>query len=307
MIKLLLDTDIGDDIDDALALGLILQSEEFDLIGVTTVFKDTRARARMAKHMLNKTGFHTIPVMAGCSRPFNSDCDYNEGFTQYDPDMDSAVYDEDTHAVDFIIDSVKKYGKELVIAAIGPLTNLATAILKEPNIMSGAGPIVIMGGCFNKHSLEWNVICDPEAAGVVLSSGLDIKMVGLDVTMQCELTQKDIDFMSRSDTVLGTMLYGFIRMWRDANKQRMPILHDPLAIWSLLDRNNFLQFSKGDIHVELNGKFTRGLTFRNQDDKNIKNINESHIQVAETINIRGFIDEFLKRVFKEDEKLAMIS
>ena len=158
--KIILDTDIGDDIDDAFALSIALNEPNCELLGVTTVFRNAYKRAKMASYLI-KTFNQNIKVYAGCDVPLianvsdllSSEIKAKEKLDetgkyllpQYLPVMDQGVVEE-KHAVDFIIEMAHKCPHELVVVGIGPLTNIALAIRKDPEITKLIKEIRIMGG-----------------------------------------------------------------------------------------------------------------------------------------------------------------
>ena len=238
--KILMDTDIGDDIDDALALVLALKIPEAELIGVTTVFKDTDIRAREARRILLQEN-RKIPVYAGLSGSFGST---REGFSQYEPELDSSEYMPDNDyktdggggAVDFILDCVAKYGNDLTIVALGPLTNVAAAIAKDEETMKKVGKISLMGGSFYSLLNEWNFLCDTEAADLVLHSRLNVECYGIDVTKKLQLTgcqfKRIVSYEGESESL--RYLARLSRMWNTFTGC-IPMLHDPLALYCALD------------------------------------------------------------------------
>ena len=197
--KILLDTDIGDEIDDAMALYFAM-SKGFDLVGITTVFKNTEERARIAKRLLKLygKGYESAPVFAGHGTPIAQEaeeyphtCHFHEGLLndEYAPDGGA---DE---AVDFIIDCCEKYGEELCVVAIGPFTNIARAIAKNARAVNKAGKVVIMGGAYYRQYADWNVMCDVEAADIMFRSLKNLECVGADVTHKTVLSRVEHEEM----------------------------------------------------------------------------------------------------------------
>ena len=193
MYKVILDTDIGDDIDDAFALGLLLKSNLVDLLAITTVFKNTTARAKQAKALVDIAN-KDIPVFVGEVYPLNGritgyEMDKGDLATiipcQYDSSMDNLKVNE--NAVDAIIRLAKENSGELFVVAIGAMTYVAKALLKDPSIAKDIKAIYQMGGWFTNFVPEWNILCDPEACDVVYKSNIPINATGLDVTLQCPL------------------------------------------------------------------------------------------------------------------------
>ena len=194
-VKLLIDTDIGDEIDDALALYFAMR-EGYEIIGITTVYKNTDERARITKRLLQLygKGYEGVPVFAGEGTPiaeaptkYPHTCHYREMLdaVDYAPDGGGDA------AIDFIIESCEKYGEELAIVAIGPFTNIAKAIEKNKAAVNKAGAVVIMGGAYYRQYADWNVMCDVEAADIMFSSLENLECMGADVTHQLLLDRAE--------------------------------------------------------------------------------------------------------------------
>ena len=164
-IPILIDTDLGDDVDDAAALLVVLNSPELDLRGITTVYKDTAKRAEMVKDLLKQKGAEGIPVIAGSERalieptPVEEPIQYAIVPDEHRDEKESDVEITGMAAAQFILKEVRET-EGLVIVAIGMLTNLAIAFLIDPETMKRA-KIVGMGGDFQDSQPEWNIICDP--------------------------------------------------------------------------------------------------------------------------------------------------
>ena len=164
-IKLLIDTDIGGDVDDALALGLALNSPELDIVGVTNVYLANQWRANVTRNMLRVYGREDIPVCTGAEKPLIGWWDENR-IPNSSRDFGEIAGRALPPACDFIVQMAEQH-EELTIGAIGPLTNVGLAIAKAPYIVPKLR-IVMMGGQINRAHPEWNIVCDPEAAGIVL-------------------------------------------------------------------------------------------------------------------------------------------
>lgn len=258
MRKILIDTDIGGDIDDALALALALNSPEVEVVGLSTVYLGIEWRTNLTKNMLRVFGREEIPVAMGAAKPLNGWWDESRI-----PDsgktfsVDLVTGRRLPCACDFIVEQCERYGKELTVVAIGPLTNLGLALAKAPHLARDMD-IVLMGGQVTKAHPEWNIVCDPEAARIVFESGARIRMVGLDVTNRCTFTRADIDFIKsagnpRTD-LLGEMLDKFLLEF-----PFLPVLHDPLALSALI-WEDLLTWEEKRILIETGGVYSRGLT-----------------------------------------------
>ncbi len=276
--KIILDTDIGDDIDDAYALAFILGSSELELIGITTVFQNAAARARQAKTILNLAGREDIPVSAGCGAvmsPRVTSCQSDLAHGQVSlrtaarelledvkPCQDAVSLPSEQltplhklHGVDFLIETIMSGPGDIIPVTIGPMTNLAMALIKEPMLVKKIPRIVAMAGCFDKHYSEWNVKCDPVAAAIVFNSQIPMTVVGLDVTLQCRLNQSQMDKLASSDRPVARNLTAATKVWNKG----LPVLHDPLAIETIVDPH-IVETQNGTITVESNGIETFGYT-----------------------------------------------
>lgn len=259
MYKVILDTDIGDDIDDAFALGLLLKNPNIDLIAVTTGFKNTLARAKQAKQLIN-IAKKDIPVYVGETYPLNGKI---TGFTmdkgdlatiipcQYDSSMDELKVND--NAVDAIIKLAKKHSKELIVIAIGPITNIARALQKDPSISNDIKAIYQMGGWFTNFVPEWNILCDPEACDVVYKANIPVYAVGLDVTLKCPLDGSLLTNLKSSSDEMCKTISIWLQRWFDYFHFEKSILHDPLAVTAVFEKD-VLSFEKKYVKVVLEGE-----------------------------------------------------
>lgn len=262
--KILIDTDIGDDIDDAVAIALGLKLENIEIVGITTVFRDAFARARIAGRLLALAGRREIPVYAG-SRDGISVKNQADSVCQMTPSADLSEYDpvnvnDETgeKAVEFILSTAKKYKKELIILGIGPYTNLAKAFQKDAETMNGVEKIVVMGGTYGEHHLEWNVLCDVSAADILFSSCQNLYCVGYDVTKQTLVSWQEHREMMRPAEGLRGYLAELVKKWSE-HCWHAPVLHDPLALYYISDPS-VLMMKQAEIKVETKGEYTRGMT-----------------------------------------------
>ena len=263
-IKLLIDTDIGDDIDDAFAL-LLAMKMQVEIIGITTVFKNTVERARIAKKILKlySDGYDTVPVLAGFSSLLQDAPEAKEHLCQYSSDIEDNAYTPDEtnseKAIDFIIDSCKKYGKDLTILAIGPFTNIANAIKKDRDALDQCGNIVIMGGAYYKQYSDWNVICDVESAKYMFDNLENIKCIGADVTHKVRISEaNDEMILNSSDNPMLEYISQLYLAWKNSSNGALAVLHDPLAVYYAIDPS-ICTTEEAEIAVCAEG-YARGLT-----------------------------------------------
>jgi purine nucleosidase/pyrimidine-specific ribonucleoside hydrolase len=272
--KIILDTDIGDDIDDALALALACASPEFELLGVTTVFGSVAARARQARTILKIAGerFAKIPVAVGCggsmaSRPNQGNAWYLENHV---PNQDSTCLPESElpplekrHAVNFLIDTIMGGAGDIIPITIGAMTNLASAIVLQRRILAKLGRIVCMAGEFKQPMAEWNIRCDPEAAHLIFSSGIPVTLITWSIGRTVSFDQWHVDRLKSSDRPLAQRLSAAIAAWQAAHKfdhhAPMPALYDPMALATMI-KPDLCTWNNGTIRVDLRGEETYGYT-----------------------------------------------
>lgn len=230
----LIDTDIGDDIDDALALALALCSPEIVLLGVTTVSGDTLKRAKLAAHILKVYEHKEIPVAAGQQVPL---------LLRHRPSgvPQAAILDQGTPfdifspipAPEFIIQAALAQHGTITLFCLGPLTNIATALMIEPRLFLAIRNIIMIGGTTGFPIPEWNMRNDAQAAKIVLASGIPITLLGWNITMRCQLRESDIEKLRNQNSPQTRLLSQLLAVWQRHRPRwhpRLPFLHDPLAI-----------------------------------------------------------------------------
>lgn len=301
--KILIDTDIGDEIDDALALYLAMRLG-MNIVGVTTVFRNTEERARISKRLLKLfgNGYDNVPVYAGEQTPIAAK-ETDLGHTcHYSAELDESTYapnGKGDEAVDFIIDCCKKYGDSLTVIAIGPLTNIARVIQREPDLLNGIDKVVIMGGAYFKQYADWNVMCDVEAAKLVLENVKVLECLGADVTHQLTLAESELQRLAALSITSGAEKYigELMQLWQKENPARLPALHDPLAVYYAAFPD-ICSVKNQHISVVSDG-IARGMTL-NVDEYSKAYLNpiyentELHeMIVAHNVQARRFIDTFM--------------
>lgn len=285
-IPVILDTDIGDNVDDALALAFACQSPELKLLGVTTVYRDPWRRAAIAGAVLEACGVKDVPVAAGIGKPLMKAWD-RQPPGHYDVDFSGHLERLDRrHAVQFVIESAWSVAEPLTICSIGPLTNLAVALATEPTLAERIR-VVLMGGMISGERPETNISADPEAARFVFASGADITMVGLDVTLQCQLTAEEVERIKTCEVPHARLLGGMIDAWM-TDRGRLPVLHDPLAVAMCFDPSLCIR-QPMVIEVEPTGDPPAALTVAHP-------TNTSRTKACTEVDRDRFVDLFLDRV-----------
>jgi purine nucleosidase/pyrimidine-specific ribonucleoside hydrolase len=278
MTKVILDTDIGDDVDDALALALLCALPELELVGVTTVFGNTIARARQAQTILQLAGekFHKVPVAAGCagtmaSRKVQSpvaDPDHVPGqaSASWPDEKLPAIHPSD--AVHFLIETIMQGDGSIIPITIGALTNLAAALVLQPKIAKKIPRIVTMAAEFHRAMAEWNIKCDPEAAHVVFSSGIPMDVIPFNIGKLAMFIESETLQLAASDRPMAKYLSAAIEAWRKSWKQPQvqASLFDPMAVACIVKPELF-EWKQGTVKVELRGESTYGYTTFTADEK----------------------------------------
>ena len=228
----LLDTDIGDDIDDAFALSLLLNSPEVKLLGITTAYGDTELRARLLDRFLSAVGRTDIPVAVGVPNTAAN------VFTQavYARRQPGRKYDD---GITFLLSQIKQHPGEITLIAIGPLTNIHAAVEKDPATFRKLKRVVIMGGSVRRGygpsgtppQVEWNTGRDPEGMRALLASGVPVFVLPLDST-QISLPQADQDRIFSFGSPLTDQLTLLYHQWKALNDWHgtSPTLFDPVAV-----------------------------------------------------------------------------
>ncbi|SMO52059.1 nucleoside hydrolase [Paracoccus laeviglucosivorans] len=271
--KIIIDTDPGQD--DAVAILLALASPELEVLALTAVAGNvpldlTQRNARIISQIAGRTD---LPVYAGCDRPLARPLVTAEhvhgksgldGIELFEPEMPLAS----GHAVDFIIDTLRREPAGTVtLVPIGPLTNIATAFQRAPDIVPRVQEIVLMGGAYFEvgnitPAAEFNIYVDPEAAKLVFASGAPLTVVPLDVTHKA-LTNRDWIETMRASGPIGRAVASwtdfFERYDREKYGSQGAPLHDPCTIGWLL-RPELFSGRHINVEIETQGEFTLGMT-----------------------------------------------
>lgn len=248
---LVLDTDIGTDIDDVYALVLAAVSPEFDLRAVTVVNNDVLLRARLARKALDLLGRQEVPVSLGASVSLTPGEQRGwmghegQGVTLPDSYLSTQQAAETpppdaAQQIAACADAAHAAGTPLTLCTIGAMTNLALALRRSPESVSRIGQVVAMASDFGGFGPEnargeHNIACDPVAADIVLRSGLPVTLIGLNVTSQTAMTTEDVDAIAAIGGPLAHDLVGMHRVWLTAIHADRSPMHDGLTLAYLID------------------------------------------------------------------------
>ena len=235
--KIIIDTDIGDDVDDAFAVALALQSPELRILGISTTFGDTETRAKLVDHFLGEAGKQNIPVVVGT--PTTTVGNFTQRSYAEGGNFAKASHPQ---AIDFILEQIRRYPGEITLIAIGPLMNVGALIDKNPETFRKLKQVVLMGGSIARRygdlgyapprgpEAEWNIKNDIPSAQKLFASGVPIFMMPLDST-QLKLDEVKRAILFQTGTPLTDALTILYHQWN----QQTPTLFDVMTVAYILD------------------------------------------------------------------------
>jgi purine nucleosidase len=269
MTKILLDCDPG--LDDALAILLAHGDPDIELMAITTVGGNVALRntTRNALQLREYLGFD-VPIAAGADEPIGehtrraSEVHGTEGMGSVrlpNPVTDTVA----EHAVDLIISTLQNAPGSIHLVAVGPLTNIALALRKEPRIVEWAASFVIMGGSFTRGNstpaAEFNIYADPDAAAEVFAAGWDVVMVGLDLTLQAIATPEVVGRMRGLGRLGEELVVPLSTFWTNPKDPTWngQAVHDVVAV-AYVTRPELFVSRPARVDIETTGTFTTGMT-----------------------------------------------
>lgn len=303
--RIIIDTDPG--VDDALAFLLALASPEIQLEALTTTQGNVTLEkaTRNTLSVLELCQASHIPVARGSLLPLvqplraSADVHGESGIGNARlPEPGTQVVPR--HAVDYLIERVLAEPDEISIFPIGPLTNIAMAIRKEPRFAQAVKELVIMGGAILEHGnstpqAEFNIYVDPHAAHIVFHSGIPITLIPLDVTHKCLLRQEHLDRIMKIDSPVSRFIRDAVEVYLDASfalGYEGSSLHDPLTLATIL-APELLTLKDYYVDVDISGGVSMGKTFAD-----IQNIWKRPANMKVAMDVRGedFVELFLQRM-----------
>jgi len=315
MQRIIFDTDPG--LDDALALLLALASPEVHLEAITTVSGNVHVdhTTRNALTLLELAGRTTIPVARGCDRPIVRQpvtADYVHGQNGMGGILlpDPQLRPVKQHAVDLIIEKIMAEPKEITLVPVGPLTNIAMALRREPRIAENVREVVIMGGALRVPGnvtpvAEFNIYADPHAAHIVFHAGWPIKLVALDVTQKTLLSRERVQALavngSRIPLLIQQMVENFLTIFGLPRGISAFQMHDPLCLFASF-QPEIITWEPAYVDVEIAGSLTLGETvayFSNlmEDiDPALEHVHSPNLLASVGVDVEHFITEFVDRI-----------
>jgi purine nucleosidase len=269
-VKILLDCDPG--LDDALALLLAHGDPNIELVAVTTVGGNVSVEktTRNALELREYLGFRDVPVAAGAGAPLkgevrNAEFVHGEGGLGNVTLPAAQLAASEYHAVDLIIETLRESPDEIHLVATGPLTNIALALAREPQIVDWVASFTIMGGSYTRGNstpaAEFNIYADPEAAAVVFAAGWRVTMVGLDLTLQAIVDEGIVGRMHQLGRLGIELVAPLATFWTNPLDDEWDgqALHDVCAV-AYVTRPDLFTTRPARVDIELDGTFTRGMT-----------------------------------------------
>lgn len=322
--RIILDTDIGTDVDDAMALSLAAACPEFDIVGVTTVHADAPLRARIARKILKLAGRDDIPVIAGVSIPLKMPLPENftwmprlrghEGVGILNEEELVPTKDLNANADDaaiFIIKKAKEYKGELSLITVGALSNVGRALQIEPQLADWIKEITLMGGTVYAEKfpfppmLETNLNADPGAAEIVFASGIPITIVPMEITTQVFLTAENraamrewgLPIADMLVTLMEQMLKGMTSLSKEAGLsedfyQGRTFMHDPLAIYTSMKGYDIVNVRRMHVKLEVIEQVVRTMPCFNC---------SPNMEVCVDVDAPAFIEFWLGRIRSLEE------
>ena len=311
---IIIDTDPG--IDDALAFLLAVASPELVLDGITTIHGNasTKQTTRNALAVLELAKASHVPVYKGCDVPLvkesllSPETHGNQGLG-YAQLPEPAAQAQSQHASDFLIEHIMSHPGEITLVAIGPLTNVALAIRKEPRIVQNVKEVFIMGGAVfhpgnTTAQTEYNVYVDPHAAHIVFHSGMPMILTPLDVTYQCIFTPDDLKRLQKIDSPVTKFIADSTRFYMEFHDEYQSIegcvINDPMTL-ALTYMPEICDYQNLVMDVDISTGVGLGNTFADVYNYEKKKPN---MKVAMGVRPRMFMELFLERMEKFSQEIS---
>ena len=304
--KVIFDTDPG--IDDALALLLLAASPEVDLRAITVTHGNTSQEKclRNALQLVELAGITNVPVIPGASEPLVKELSvaeetHGDGGLGYAVLPPSKTKSSSALAHDLIIDEVEKNPNEITLLCVGPMTNIALALLKKPSIAGKVKRIIAMGGAIHypgnaTPQSEYNVFCDPEAFDIVLRAGIDFTLVPLDVTYKCIFTTAHLARINQARDEIKKFITDSTRFYMEFHASHQDIhgcaINDPLAA-ALLIKPSLVTNRDYFLSIELQSVSSKAKTIADHYGALKQTPNA---KVAMEVDVDSFMDLFITRI-----------
>ncbi len=314
MQQVILDVDPG--VDDALAIILALRSSELEVMGITTVCGNVSVEQATtnALQILELMRCSDVPVFAGADRPLKRKPVHAE-YVHGETGLGVAVLPEPRttahgDAVGFIIDRISSHPGDVVVIALGPLTNLALAEARDPGILSRAHSVMVMGGALLEPGnvspvAEFNFFVDPHAARQVLRVKANLTLVPLDVTRKAVLMEESIHDATQGGDPTATFCEAAARTAIEYGERTTGVrgmcLHDPLVVGLACDPQ-LCNLEESWIEIETEGNLTRGQVVLDRRRNFSSGRSGRPVKCARELNAELFMEMFLQRVLGREAR-----
>lgn len=291
-IKLILDTDIGTDIDDAICLTYLLANKNCNLLGITTCTGEPEKRAMIASSLCKLAG-RDVPIYPGEAHPLRIKqrqikAVQSKSLNKWEHDSSFPK----NQAIEFLKKTIEENEGEVTLLTIGPLTNIGKLFSLYPETAAKLKSLVLMGGYYQfkfpgKYPLEWNIRGDYHASEIVFNSNVpEIKAIGLDVTSRVQLASDE--FKEKFNAKIFEPLQDYAQHWYSYHSFCVTF-HDPLA-GAVVFNDNICKFEKGKVRIRTKGNMKKGLT-------EFKKVPDGNHYIAIQVNKEEFFREYFS-VFK---------
>ena len=254
--------------------------------------------------LLKLAGRGDIPVHTGLSHPivqremFDRPIDFDDGVPEWLEEFEKYLVPKPHDAPQFIVETLEKAERPLVILTLGALTNIAAVLTVRPDLKKKIDYLMIMGGSYFMNYQEYNFSCDPEAAKIVTESGLKMKFVGLDITRRCCMGPEYVRKLKEAESPVIKALMKMARLHGE-----YIYLHDPLAMFCIVS-DAYVTFEKALLTVETAGRFSRGLSVNLNDNNWHRGAAESTTEIAVRAEERDFAEECFRRIMRFEAQYA---
>jgi purine nucleosidase len=284
--SIILDTDVGTDVDDAFAIAQAVRSPALELRAVTTVYGDVHLRARLARKLLDLLGHGQVPVAAGLGQPLTPDrVPYWggwEGEGLLTP-ADDALPLDPRDGVRLILDELAATPDPLTLVAIGPLTNIAAVIQRGGRLLDRIQEIICMAGTIVAGQEEWNVICDGDAARIVFESGLPVTLGTRFIVNQPKITRAHISRLAESSDPGVQALAALLDRYLGIKQRDQTPMYDPVTL-SVTYSDEFIQTEAMTLTVRQEGD----MVFLTPDPGG-----EARINISTGVQPEAFVDHLV--------------
>ena len=296
-MPILLDTDIGSAVDDAVALAYLLAQPRCELLGITTVSGEPHRRAALAHAVCLAAGREDVPVHVGLESPLlAAPLQPRAPQAEVLPAEALTEYENRPTAVDFLRETIRARPGEVTLLAVGPLTNLGVLFALDPELPTLLKQLVLMGGAFwtraagytGATGAEWNLRCDPHAAALVFRAPVPrLLAVGLDVTEPCRLPSDEV----RAKFAFSGPALRFVLDMAEVWFRNRPEItfHDPLAA-ALIFESGLCKTTRRTIQVDIDSPRAQGQTYFDTD------ADDGPHEVAETVDAEAFFRHYFETV-----------